>query len=86
MTKPNPFKISQMQLDRCAKTLHLDQNIHEILRVPMREIHVSLPVRMDDGTMRIFQGFRIGFQITQKTKPFSYFIDHRRRSPNRDRI
>ena len=61
MTKPNPFKISQMQLDRCAKTLHLDQNIHEILRVPMREIHVSLPVRMDDGTMRIFQGFRIQY-------------------------
>ncbi|MCK9484154.1 MAG: Glu/Leu/Phe/Val dehydrogenase [Candidatus Marinimicrobia bacterium] len=61
MTNNNIFKIAQLQLDRCAKTLHLEQNIHELLRVPMRELHVSLPVRMDNGTVRIFRGFRVQY-------------------------
>jgi glutamate dehydrogenase (NAD(P)+) len=61
MAKSNLFKIAQMQLDRCAKTLNLDFNIHEILRHPMREIHVSLPVRMDNGIVRTFRGFRVQY-------------------------
>jgi len=61
MTKLNPFEISQRQLDECAKILKLDPNVHAILRVPMREISVSLPVRMDDGTIRVFQGFRVQY-------------------------
>jgi len=61
MAKLNPFKIAQKQLDACAEIIKLDPNAHAILRVPMREIHVSLPVRMDDGSMRIFQGFRVQY-------------------------
>ena len=61
MVKSNLFKIAQMQLDRCAKTLNLDFNIHEILRHPMREIHISLPVRMDNGVVRTFRGFRVQY-------------------------
>jgi glutamate dehydrogenase (NAD(P)+) len=57
----NPFKISQRQLDKCAEILDLDPNIRDILRVPMREIHLSLPVRMDDGTTRVFQGYRVQY-------------------------
>ncbi len=45
----NPFEVAQRQLNECAKVLKLDANVHAILRVPMREFQVSLPVRMDDG-------------------------------------
>jgi len=61
MTKPNLFEVAQRQLDECAKILRLDPDIHAILRVPARELHVSLPVRMDDGTIRVFQGFRVQY-------------------------
>ena len=59
MAELNPCTVAQKQLDECAKILNLDPNVHAILRVPMRELHVSLPVRMDDGTIRVFQGFRV---------------------------
>lgn len=61
MTEENPFEIAQRQLDDCAKILMLDPDVHEILRHPMRELHVSIPVRMDDGTTRVFQGFRVQY-------------------------
>ncbi len=35
--------------------------MHALLRVPMRELHVSLPVKMDDGTTKVFQGFRVQY-------------------------
>jgi glutamate dehydrogenase (NAD(P)+) len=59
--KLNPFQIAQKQLDRCAKILNLDPGVHQILRVPVREIHVSLPVRMDDGVIKVFEGFRVQY-------------------------
>ncbi len=61
MANQNPFEVAQRQLDECAKVLKLDANVHAILRVPMRELHLSLPVRMDDGTIRVFQGFRVQY-------------------------
>ena len=61
MANQNPFEVAQRQLDECAKVLKLDANVHAILRVPMRELHMSLPVRMDDGTIRVFQGFRVQY-------------------------
>jgi len=61
MATPNPFEMSQKQLDICADILHLDPGTHAILRVPMRELHVSLPIRMDDGSIRVFQGFRVQY-------------------------
>ncbi|MEA1943724.1 MAG: Glu/Leu/Phe/Val dehydrogenase, partial [Euryarchaeota archaeon] len=38
-----------------------DPGTHAILRVPMRELHVSLPIRMDDGSIKVFQGFRVQY-------------------------
>lgn len=61
MEEFNPFEITQRQLDKCAKTLKLDPGVHAILRVPTRELHVSLSVHMDDGTIRVFRGFRIQY-------------------------
>jgi len=61
MARLNPFEVTQRQLDECARILKLDSNVHSILRVPMRELHVSLPVRMDDGSIKVFQGFRVQY-------------------------
>ncbi|MCU0637878.1 MAG: Glu/Leu/Phe/Val dehydrogenase [Methanothrix sp.] len=61
MSKPNPFEIAQKQLDDCAKILKLDAGVHEFLRHPRKEYHISIPVRMDDGSLKIFQGYRVQY-------------------------
>jgi len=61
MVKTNPFSIAQRQLDQCARILNLDPGIHEVLRAPVRELHVSLPVHMDDGAIKVFQAFRVQY-------------------------
>jgi glutamate dehydrogenase (NAD(P)+) len=57
----NPFAMAQQQLDTAAEVLHLDPGMHAFLREPMRELHVSLPVRMDNGTVKVFKGFRVQY-------------------------
>ncbi len=57
----NPFKMAQAQLDAAAELMNLDEDIHAILREPMREFHVSIPVRMDDGKLKVFKGFRVQY-------------------------
>jgi glutamate dehydrogenase (NAD(P)+) len=57
----NPFEMAQRQLDEAAELLQLDPAVHELLRWPLRELHVTLPVKMDDGTTRIFHGFRVQY-------------------------
>lgn len=61
MTEANPFEVAQKQLDECARIINLDSDVHAILRVPARELHVSLPVYMDDGSIKVFQGFRVQY-------------------------
>ena len=55
----NPFETAQKQFDRAASLLELDQAACDLLRYPMREYHFSIPVRMDDGSVRVFRGFRV---------------------------
>jgi glutamate dehydrogenase (NAD(P)+) len=57
----NPFAIAQQQLDEAAAVLKLEPAVHELLRWPLRELHVTLPVKMDDGSTRIFHGFRVQY-------------------------
>ncbi|MGQ9457419.1 MAG: Glu/Leu/Phe/Val family dehydrogenase [Anaerolineae bacterium] len=57
----NPFKIAQAQLDQAAAILKLEPALHELLRWPQRELHVAFPVKMDDGTTKIFHGFRVQY-------------------------
>ena len=57
----NPFAIAQKQLDAAAEILQLDPATHELLRWPLREFHVTLPVKMDDGSTQIFHGFRVHY-------------------------
>ena len=57
----NPFSIAQQQLDEAAGILGLDHATHQLLRQPQRELHVSLPVRMDDGSTRVYSGYRVQY-------------------------
>jgi len=54
----NPFEMAQKQFDTVAGLLELDQPTRDLLRQPLREYHFSVPVRMDDGGVRVFRGFR----------------------------
>ena len=51
--------MAQRQFDHVAELLELDPQVREMLRWPLREFHFRIPVRMDDGTLRVFQGFRV---------------------------
>jgi glutamate dehydrogenase len=55
----NAFEMAQRQFDHVASLLRLDPQVAEILRWPMREFHFRIPVRMDDGSIRVFQGYRV---------------------------
>lgn len=57
----NPFEMAQRQLDEAAGLLQLDPAVHELLRWPLRELQVTLPVKMDDGSTKIFHGFRVQY-------------------------
>jgi glutamate dehydrogenase (NAD(P)+) len=61
MSELNPFKIAQAQLAEAANIMGLEPAVHELLRWPLREFHVTLPVRMDDGSVKIFHGFRVQY-------------------------
>jgi len=61
----NPFAIAQQQIDHAAEKLELDQATRELLRWPMKEIKVILPVKMDDGATKIFHAFRIQYNTAR---------------------
>jgi glutamate dehydrogenase (NAD(P)+) len=55
----NPFEMAQKQFDAVAEKLGLDQGTRDLLRNPSRELHFTIPVRMDTGQIKVFRGFRI---------------------------
>ena len=59
--KANPFDTARRQLDAAAGIIGLDAEVLELLRWPMREMHVTIPVKMDDGSVRAFHGFRVQY-------------------------
>jgi len=59
MAALNPFTIAQQQLDTAAARLGLDRATHEFLRWPQKELVVTIPVQMDDGSTKIFRGYRV---------------------------
>ncbi len=64
----NPFDNAMAQLDKVAKIKKYDSDIINQLRQPDRNITVSVPVRMDDGTQQIFEGYRV--QYSNKLGPY----------------
>ena len=55
----NPFEIAQAQFDKGADLLGLPDDVRQMLRWPLREFHFRIPVKMDDGSTRVFTGFRV---------------------------
>jgi glutamate dehydrogenase (NAD(P)+) len=55
----NPYEMARAQFDKIADMIGLDGGTRELLRSPLREYSFSIPVRMDDGSTRIFRGFRV---------------------------
>jgi glutamate dehydrogenase (NAD(P)+) len=65
MAELNPFKIAQRELDDAAERLGLDPATHELLRWPQRELKVTIPVQMDDGTVKILHGYRVQYNTAR---------------------
>jgi len=57
--KANPFEEMKKMVDKAGKTLGLDAGMIEVLKSPKRELHVHFPVKMDDGSVRVFTGYRV---------------------------
>ena len=55
----NPFEMAQAQFDKSADILGLDPPTRDLLRFPLREYHFAIPVKMDDGVVKVFRGFRV---------------------------
>lgn len=60
-TANNPFTIAQTQFDEAAEILGLEPAMRELLRWPQREYTFTIPVKMDDGTSRVFRAFRVQY-------------------------
>ncbi len=57
----NSFEMVQKQIDLVADILKLDSSTCQFLREPMREIHITIPVKMDNGQTKVFKGFRVQY-------------------------
>ena len=55
----NPFTNAQAQYDKVADMIGLEGGVRDLLRTPMKEFHFTIPVKMDDGSVKVFQAFRI---------------------------
>ena len=55
----NAYTTAQKQFDDVAQSMNLDQSIRALLRQPSREYHFTIPVKMDDGITKVFNGYRI---------------------------
>src|SRR5437667_4405171 len=57
----NPFDVAREQIDRAGKKLNLDGGMLEVLKNPRRELTVHFPVKMDDGHIKVFTGYRVQY-------------------------
>ncbi len=65
MTQSNPFTIAQQQFDEAAEILGLEQPLRDFLRWPQREFKFVLPVKMDDGQVKVFHAYRVQYNSSR---------------------
>lgn len=65
MENLNPFEIAQEQFDTAANYLALEDSMRAVLKAPKRQLIVSIPVRMDDGRIEVFEGYRVQHNIAR---------------------
>ncbi|MEO6891338.1 MAG: Glu/Leu/Phe/Val dehydrogenase, partial [Ktedonobacteraceae bacterium] len=61
----NPYEVAVSQFDEAAERLGLSQSMRAILRKPKRELIVNFPVRMDNGDVEMFTGYRVQHNINR---------------------
>src|ERR1700721_2227689 len=61
----NPYPIAQMQFDMAAEFLKLDPGLRQILRTPRRALEVAIPVKLDNGQVKVFSGFRVQHNVAR---------------------
>ena len=61
----NTFEIAQAQFDTAADHLNLDQWLREVLKKPRRQLVVSIPTKMDDGSITVFEGYRVQHNLAR---------------------
>ena len=61
----NPFEIAKQQFDRAADYLELEESLRNVLRSAKRQLIVSIPVRMDGGETKVFEGYRVQHNIAR---------------------
>jgi glutamate dehydrogenase (NAD(P)+) len=61
----DPWLNAQRQFDAAAEVLNLDQGVRAILREPQRQLTVDFPVKMDDGSIRVFEGYRVQHNLNR---------------------
>ena len=66
--KANPFEEMKKMVDKAGKALNLDPGMIEVLKSPKRELTVNFPVKMDNGSVRVFTGYRV--QHNEARGPF----------------
>jgi len=59
----NPWEVAQQQFDLAADRLSLDPGLRRVLREPRRELTVHFPVKMDDGSVQVFTGYRVQHNV-----------------------
>ncbi len=55
----NAWDVARRQLDDAAARMDLEAGVHEVLRHPRRALEVSVPTRLDDGSVKVFKGYRV---------------------------
>ena len=56
--KENPFEAMMSRFHKASQILGLEEEIYNVLKNPARQVIVSLPVTMDDGSIKVFEGYR----------------------------
>jgi glutamate dehydrogenase (NAD(P)+) len=63
--KENPYAVAQAQLRRVADTFEIDESLVRVLERCKRGVVVSIPVHMDDGTIEVFEGYRVQHNVAR---------------------
>ena len=61
----NPFETAKQQIDIVADLIGIDHGLREVLKHPKRELTVNFPVRMDDGSFRVYTGHRVQYNMAR---------------------
>jgi len=74
----NAFEMAQAQFDKVADILNLDDSTRQLLRNPLREYHFSIPVKMDDGSVKFLKGSEFSIMMHAVRQKVELDSIHRR--------